>query len=82
MYGFRLIDDVIDGYNIIRIKEIPNSSMKDAFLTLISLANSFYPNKNFQVRVLKDNPAIKWYEGLGFKTVSEETNFVTMYYNE
>lgn len=80
--GFRLMDDVIDGYNIIRIKHIPNTSMKDAFLELIILAKSFYPGKIFQVRVLKDNPAIKWYESLGFKTVSEETNFVTMYYNE
>jgi hypothetical protein len=79
--GFRLMDDVIDGYNIIRIKDLPNTSIKDAFIVLIKEAKLFFGDLTFQVRVLKSNPAIGWYEKIGFTKISEETNFITMYYN-
>lgn len=80
--GFRIFDGVIDGYNIIRIERVPETSMKNAFLKLIEYTQILYPGLTFQVRVLKENPALSWYMKIGFEKFSEETNYITFYYRK
>ena len=78
--GFRILDENIDFYNIMRF--CPSKiSMSDCLKELIETSLNLFPGKRVQVRVLKNNPAVDWYKKVGFKIDGEENNFVVMYYN-
>lgn len=79
--GFRLFEEKIDAYNIMRF--CPSQiTMETCMKKMMEFAAQIFPSKQIQVRVLKHNPAISWYEKIGFEKVSDETNFVTLYYKK
>jgi hypothetical protein len=79
--GFRLFEEKIDAYNIMRF--CPSQiTMETCMKKMMEFAAEIFPSKQIQVRVLKHNPAISWYEKIGFEKVSDETNFVTLYYKK
>jgi len=77
--GFRIIEEKIDFYNIMRFTN-SKTKIKDCLLDLINLVKDLLPDKNIQVRVLKDNPAVQWYKKIGFEIQKEENNFYVMDY--
>jgi len=69
--GFRVIDDVIDIYNVIRGKTIKTGfTIGDALHLMLNFVVSEFYNKDIICKVLIDNPAVSWYERNGF-TISE-----------
>ncbi|NBP57960.1 hypothetical protein EBU71_15765 [bacterium] len=66
---------IIDGYNIMRLENIDGTSMKVSMNLLIDWVSVQYPGLEFQVRVLEDNPAISWYESLGFEKRKKLENY-------
>lgn len=71
--GFRVIGDYLDLYNlIIDYRQRGFGYMKEALRILIlKIKNSRYKKLIISVRVLKDNPAVKWYLKNGFSIMSE-----------
>ena len=66
--GCRKLDEqTLDFYNIIRVKNIEKTSMKNVFLEFVEYMKPLYPDHNIQVEVLSNNPAISWYEKCEFK---------------
>ena len=66
--GCRKLDEqTMDFYNIIRVQNIKNTSMKSVFIEFVEYMKLLYPDHNIQVEVLLNNPALSWYEKCGFK---------------
>jgi hypothetical protein len=80
--GFRYLssEECIDGYNIIRSRKLGGASfsMSEAFKTMLAYANSLFPELPIRVKVLSGNPAVRWYERNGFKTVEERDSYFLM----
>ena len=75
--GFRVLDNNIDLYNIIRgDKSAFHVSMKDAMHVMLNYIKEIY---NFPIKcdVLKDNPAVNWYQKCGF-VISQEIDYYIM----
>ncbi len=78
--GARLYSEYVDIYNVIlgdknyKGKHI----MKNALWAVVSLSNFIYNFKPVCVSVLKSNPAINWYEKIGFEKVSTFEKHVVM----
>lgn len=69
--GFRLINNHIDLYNIIRGNHSTlHTSMKDAMYIMLNYITKLfiYP---VQCDVLKNNPAVSWYKKCGFAILKE-----------
>ena len=65
--GFRLIDDVIDVFNVIRgVKDLAPGVMGIALHSLIAEATTQFPNRLVAARVVTGNPAVDWYTKCGF----------------
>lgn len=79
--GFRVIEDVVDVYNVIRSRQIEGQgcSMGDALRLLCSHAAR--RGKPVTCKVLKDNPAISWYEEHGFTRTEEKPEYYLMQWN-
>ena len=77
--GFRLLDDVIDIYNVIIGDKnfLSKGFMSIALQTLCSFIKDCYPNE-ITVRVLRNNPAIAWYEKNYFKTCYVKEDHIGM----
>jgi hypothetical protein len=77
--GYRLKDDHIDVYNVMRgyFKRWPDFSMGMALRLLVDYA---IRTENLPVRciVLKGNPAIDWYLRNRFEVRGDDSNFVTL----
>jgi RimJ/RimL family protein N-acetyltransferase len=71
--GFRLLEDegCVDAYNIIRSRKLEPASftMADCFRTMLKYAASKYPAPPIRCKVLRENPAVAWYEKNGFSIV-------------
>jgi ribosomal protein S18 acetylase RimI-like enzyme len=69
--GFRLQEDVVDVYNVIRSRTIRGQkcTMGEALIVMCSYALGF--EKPITCAVLKDNPAVGWYERFTFEIVEE-----------
>jgi ribosomal protein S18 acetylase RimI-like enzyme len=78
--GFRIFEDKIDAYNIMRFSS-SSITMEKCMEKMIEFSRKNFPGKEVQVRVIKGNPAVSWYKKIGFRQVSDETNFIIMYYN-
>ena len=78
--GSRLLDDYVDIYNVILgNKEYKGKHvMKNALWAVVSLCNLIYMNKSIRVSVLNNNPAIKWYEKIGFQIIDRFQDYVLM----
>ncbi len=77
--GFRLFEKDIDIYNVI-LGEKKFSSMGIMSFSLILMCSYIADNyeKNITVRVLSDNPAIRWYEKNGFVLKEKRDDHVYM----
>jgi len=75
--GFRIIDNSIDVYNIMRGTKIKNSqyTMAEAF----NMMNNYIFNTykyTITCKVLKENPARSWYEKLNFENIEEKKDHI------
>lgn len=84
--GFRVLENenCVDAYNIIRAIRVGNASftMGDAFKAMLVFAKDKFADLPLRCRVLHGNPAIKWYEKNGFRTIAENPDHVLMELNE
>lgn len=70
-------DDTIDLYNIIRgNKSMGKVSMKDAMHMMLTYIHQQFPDKKIKCDVLKDNPAVKWYQKCGFAIWEEKEYYI------
>jgi ribosomal protein S18 acetylase RimI-like enzyme len=76
--GFRAIENGVDVYNVIRGTRPAGQqcSMGDALSLLCSYAVSW--RRPVTCKVLKDNPAIGWYEQHGFAKLGEAADYFLM----
>lgn len=75
--GYRLEDDHVDVYNIMRGRSVPASthSMAEAFQMMNNYIAESY-DMPISCVVLTDNPARKWYEKLGFISKEQREDHV------
>ena len=76
--GLRLVGEYVDVYNVIRGRRLEGEGvrMADAFALMCSFALSF--ERAITLMVLKDNPAVAWYERRGFARVEERPDHYFM----
>jgi ribosomal protein S18 acetylase RimI-like enzyme len=76
--GFRLVGNVVDVYNVIRGVELRgrDTRMGDALVLMCSYAMTFA--RDITLRVLRDNPAVGWYERFFFVRVEEHPDHYFM----
>ena len=69
--GVRLYQEFADVYNVIlgNIAYKGQHIMTNAVEATVAFSNLIYNNVPVRVRVLRNNPAIKWYERIGFRTI-------------
>ncbi len=78
--GFRLIDKFIDIYNVIMDDDYKSKGiMSIAFKILYRFIRQRY-NNAVTVKVLNNNPAVKWYREIGFRKISKEKDYILMRY--
>jgi RimJ/RimL family protein N-acetyltransferase len=83
--GVRLYQEFADIYNVILGNKayLGKHIMTFAVEATVAFSNLIYPNVPVRVRVLRNNPAIKWYEKIGFKTIDYfEDHLMMQFYNE
>jgi RimJ/RimL family protein N-acetyltransferase len=70
--GARLLEDGIDVYNVIlgRKDHGRKGIMSAALKAICTYVRFLYPGQSIRVRVLKINPAIRWYQSNGFVTIN------------
>jgi ribosomal protein S18 acetylase RimI-like enzyme len=76
--GFRLRGDVLDVYNVIRGARTRGQrcTMGEALALMCSYGSRF--GRPITCKVLKDNPAVKWYERNAFRIVNESRSYYLM----
>ncbi len=76
--AFRTEDgDAIDLYNIIRGEDgVRGVSMKDAMHVMLSYITEKFPGRKIKCDVLKDNPAVRWYQKCGFAILEEKEYYI------
>jgi len=69
--GTRLYQEFVDIYNVILGDKSYKGKhvMTHAVWATVAFSNLVFVNKPVRVRVLRSNPAIKWYEKIGFNTI-------------
>lgn len=74
--GFRFYDDCVDIYNIMRGEKSLNKKARigDAVIVMCSYINSI-TDKKITCKVLSNNPAISWYQSIGFVIRNEQENY-------
>jgi RimJ/RimL family protein N-acetyltransferase len=81
--GFRVIDNVIDVYNVIRDKTIETGfTMGDALHLMLNFVVSVFCEKDIVCMVLADNPAISWYQRNGFTISKKKRDHFIMLFNK
>ena len=78
MYGIRIIDEnTIDLYNIIRGDSgTGNVLMRDAMHVMLAYIKERFTDKEIKCDVLKDNPAVLWYQKCGFAILEEKEYYI------
>ncbi len=76
--AFRVEDErTIDLYNIIRgQKSIGTASMRNAMYVMLNYIRENYPDKRIKCDVLKNNPAVCWYQKCGFAICKEMEYYI------
>ena len=76
--AFRIEDEnTIDLYNIIRGEQSKGkASMKDAMHMMLAYIWEMFPDKRIKCDVLKENPAVKWYQKCGFDIWEEKEYYI------
>jgi hypothetical protein len=82
--GARLTESCVDIYNVILGNKIYKGKhvMKNALWAVVSLNSLLYFAKPNRVSVLKNNPAINWYEKIGFKIINNFQDYVLMEFQD
>jgi RimJ/RimL family protein N-acetyltransferase len=81
--GFRLIDNVIDIYNVIRGEKIDTGfTIGDALHLLLNYIISRFSEKDIICKVLPENPAVSWYERNGFIILEKKCDHFVMIFNK
>lgn len=81
--GFRVNDNVIDVYNVIRGKKIDAGfKMSDALHLMLNFVVSEFCEKDIVCKVLTNNPAVGWYEKNGFAISDEKSDCYIMMFNK
>ena len=76
--GFRRLDGLLDGYNLIRgTDQSPRGTMRAALLLMASYAEFTYRD-SLRLRVLVGNPALQWYERCGFLVEDQKNDYVVI----
>lgn len=69
--------ETIDLYNIIRGEEGNRKvSMKNAMHVMLAYISERFPDRKIKCDVLKDNPAVKWYQKCGFAILEEKEYYI------
>lgn len=69
--------ETIDLYNIIRGEEGNRKiSMKNAMHVMLAYISERFPDWKIKCDVLKDNPAVKWYQKCGFAILEEKEYYI------
>lgn len=76
--AFRVEDEKnIDLYNIIRGEEGNRKvSMRNAMHVMLTYIREKFPDWQIKCDVLKDNPAVKWYQKCGFAILEEKEYYI------
>ena len=76
--GFRLIEGVADVYNVIRGEDLrgDDAKMSDALALMCSYALTF--GRDITLKVLRDNPAVSWYERFLFVRIEARPDHYLM----
>jgi len=82
--GTRLYQEFVDIYNVIlgdkNYKGV--HVMTNAVWATIAFSNLVFNNKPVRVRVLRNNPAIKWYEKIGFNNIDFFDDHIVMQFRD
>jgi hypothetical protein len=72
--GFRLVEAVVDVYNVIRGEDLrgADARMSDGLALMCSYALTF--GRDITLKVLRDNPDVGWYERCFFIRVEERAD--------
>lgn len=75
--GYRIMDDgICDIYNIIRgCSSLSNTRMSEALNLMLSYIFTVEEIQTVKCDVIKDNPALLWYEKCGFLKKEEKENY-------
>lgn len=69
--------ETIDLYNIIRGEEGNRKvSMRNAMHVMLAYIRERFPDWKIKCDVLKDNPAVKWYQKCGFAILEEKEYYI------
>ncbi len=76
--AFRAEDEkTIDLYNIIRGEEGQHRvTMQSAMYVMLAYIKERFPERKIKCDVLKDNPAVKWYQKCGFAILDEREYYI------
>ena len=76
--AFRAEDeDKIDLYNIIRGENGNHKvSMRNAMHVMLTYIREKFPDRKIKCDVLKDNPAVRWYQKCGFAILEEKEYYI------
>lgn len=82
--GIRFLDGMADIYNVILGDKTYKGKhvMTNALYAVVSFSNLIYPNIPIIVKVLCDNPAINWYQKIGFQITETCEDYVVMNFYE
>lgn len=70
-------EEIVDLYNIIRGEEGNRKiSMKSAMHVMLTYIGERFPDRQIKCDVLKDNPAVKWYQKCGFAILEEKEYYI------
>jgi RimJ/RimL family protein N-acetyltransferase len=81
--GARIYEDFVDVYNVILGEKAFKGKyiMTNAMEATIALCNLFYKDVPIRVRVLKNNPAVLWYQKIGFTPIDYLDEYILMQYD-
>lgn len=76
--AFRVEDEeAVDLYNIIRGEDGGRKiSMRNAMHVMLTYIRGKFPDRQIKCDVLKDNPAVKWYQKCGFAILEEKEYYI------
>lgn len=70
-------ENTIDLYNIIRGEDGSHKvSMRNAMHVMLAYIRERFPDSKIKCDVLRDNPAVKWYQKCGFAILEEKEYYI------
>ena len=80
--GVRVLDDALDIYNVIGDERFNGKGyMSRGIRMMTKFARERYPHLPLRLKVLKNNPAIQWYQRNGFTTISDGDDHIELEFN-